>query len=159
MALKPTTGLETHPVNTAGLNGIINGNWERLEAIFAPLVSIANGSRIGWNAASKIFSARAAIGTIAYVASPALSFTGAVTQSITLTGNATFTTSGLSAGADLRVVIAADATLRNLTWPAGWKWIGGSAPATLAASKTAILQLVSTTALDSGVLARYIVEP
>jgi hypothetical protein len=49
MASQPTTNLETHPVNTAGLNGIINGNWERLEAIFLPLMAAVNGSTIAWN--------------------------------------------------------------------------------------------------------------
>jgi hypothetical protein len=159
MASQPTTNLETHPVNTAGLNGIINGNWERLEAIFLPLMAAVNGSTIAWNSSSKVFTVRAALASITYVASPALNLAGAATQTITLTGNATFTTSNRTAGADLQVVIAADATARNLTWPAGWKWIGGAAPTSIAASKTGVLQLISTTTADTGMIARWTVEP
>jgi len=159
MALLPTTSLENHPVNTAGLNGIINGNWARLEAMFLPLATAANGSLVTWNATTKIFTVRAALASIVYSATPALSFTGAATQTISLTGNATFSTSNLTAGAPLQVVIAADATPRNLTWPAGWKWIGAAAPASIAASKTGMLYLLSTTTADSGVVARWVVEP
>jgi len=159
MALLPTTGLENHPVGTTGLNGIINGNWETLEAIFLPLATATTAGRVAWNPSTKKFSLRAALAAITYSGTPVLNMGGAVTQTLALTGNATFTTTGLIAGGDLRVVITADASLRTLAWPGGWKWIGGTAPANIAANKTAILELISTSAADSGVVARWTVEP
>jgi len=159
MALKPTTGLETHPVGTTGLNGVINGNWDRLEAIFAPLTT-GGGSdiQIGWDGPNKTFRMRPAQAALTYAASMALDFVGAMAQTVALTGNATLTTTQLAAGRQLTVVFTADATPRNFTWPA-WKWIGGAAPASIAASKTGILTLLSTGTTDGAVLARWSVEP
>lgn len=159
MALKPATSLETHPVGTAGLVGIINGNWERLEAIFLPLSGTTGDAVIQWDSALKKFAVRAAQAVLTYGASPAIPFTGAMIQTLALTGNASFSTTGLAAGRRVRVIITADASLRTLTFPAGWKWIGGTAPANIAASKTGILELDSTTTADSGVIARWTVEP
>lgn len=156
MALLPTSGLENHPVGTTGLNGIINGNWERLEAIFLPLVT---GGRVGWDTGNKKFTVRPFQAVLAYSATPALNVAGALVQTLALTGNATFTTSNLTAGADLRVVITADASLRTLTFPAGWKFVGSAAPANIAASKTGILEILSTSGADSGVIAKWSVEP
>lgn len=160
MAITAAIRMETHPVNTAGLNGIINGNWERLEAIFLPIAGFTNGAQIGWVAgATYKFGLRAALAAITYTATPALDFNGAMTQTLALTGNATFTTSTRTAGARVTILIAADASIRNLTWPAGWKWLGAAAPATIGANKTARLELISTTTADTGVIAVWTVEP
>lgn len=159
MALLPTTNLENHPVGTTGLNGIINGNWEKLEAIFLPLATATPGGRISWDPTAKKFSLRPALAVLAYSATPTWSLAGAMIQTLALTGNATLATSNLTAGAEGKLVISCDATPRNLTFPAGWKWIGSAAPTSIAASKTGVLELLSTTTADSGVLARWKVEP
>jgi hypothetical protein len=77
---------------------------------------------------------------------------------ITLAGNLAFTTQGLSPSRRMTVVLLGDGSPRTLTWPADWRWIGTTAPATLAANKIAWLELLSTTATDAGVLARWSVE-
>jgi hypothetical protein len=159
MALKTTTALETHPVGTAGLNGIINGNWERLEAIFLPLKDTTGDTVIQWSTGARVFSVRAAQAVLTYGATPAIPFTGAMALTLALTGDASFSTTGLAAGRRVRVIISADASARNLTFPGTWKWIGAAAPASIAASKTGILELDSTTADDSGVIARWTVQP
>jgi hypothetical protein len=77
---------------------------------------------------------------------------------ITLAGNLTLTTQGLAANRRMTVVLIGDGSVRNLTWPAGWRWVGGTAPATLAANKVGWLELLSTTAADSGAMAKWHVE-
>lgn len=159
MATKVTTALETHPVNTIGLNGIINQNWERLEAIFDPLRNTTGDIQIQWNSSTKVFSTRAAQAVLTYSATPAIPFTGAKTLTLALTGNVTFSSTGLEAGRETRVIVTADGTLRTLAFPGTWIWIGGAAPANIAANKTGVLELISTTASDTGVIAKWTVEP
>lgn len=179
MAQLPNTELESHPTGTANLNEIINGNWERIEELFDPalgsgdagynavakallrdaLSTMVAGETIVWDGAK--FSRRKPSATLSYAASVALPFASgaaAPTQLLALTGDVTFTTTGLTAGATMRVVISADASTRAFTFPA-WKWIGAAAPANIAASKTGILTLTSTTTADTGVVARWEVEP
>jgi len=57
------------------------------------------------------------------------------------------------------VALVGDGSSRTLTWPAGWRWIGGAAPGSLAANKIGWLELLSTTTADTGVLAQWSVEP
>jgi hypothetical protein len=78
---------------------------------------------------------------------------------ITMAGNLTFTTQGLDAHRRMTVILVGDGSSRTLTWPAGWRWVGGTAPASLAANKVGWIELVSTTATDTGVVARWSVEP
>ena len=158
MAALPTTGLETHPAGTAGLNGIISANWETLEAIFAPIAAGDADSHIGWDSGSKIFTIRASQAALAYSATPAVSFTGAKTQVLALTGNAVLSSANLAAGRKTELVIQADGTLRTLGFPAGWVFVGAAAPANIAASKTGLLELHSTTGADAGVVARWTVQ-
>lgn len=47
----------------------------------------------------------------------------------------------------------------TLVFPGGWTFIGSAAPASLAASKTMIITLFSTTTADSGILATWLVQP
>lgn len=159
MASLPTTALENHPVGTTGLNGLINGNWERLEAILLPIAANGLNGFIGWDASGKKFTSRAAQAALTYAASMSLNLAGAMVQTLTLTGNVTFATSNLTAGATLRVVITCDSTLRTLTFPASWKFVGAAAPASIAASKVGILEILSTSTLDSLVVAKWTVEP
>ena len=95
---------------------------------------------------------------LAYAASIELDFDTAEANTVALTGNVTFTTANLAAGRRIRVYITCDATPRNFTFP-GWKFVGAAAPASIAASKTAILELDSTGTTDGAVIARYFVEP
>ena len=55
--------------------------------------------------------------------------------------------------------LQSDGSLRTLTFPAGWRWIGGTAPASIAANKVALLWLWSFGTEESDIVARYLVEP
>jgi hypothetical protein len=174
------TALETHPNGTAGLNEIVNGNWERLEELFTPGLSgadpgylafakailreamsgMVNGETIVWTGSK--FTRRAPISTLTYAATTDINFLSggaAGIRTLSLTGDVTFTTSNLAAGQTMEIAITADGSSRNFTFPGSWVFVGGSAPASIAASKKAILRLTSTSTADSGVIATYLVQP
>jgi hypothetical protein len=89
------TGLESHPDGTVGLNGIINGNWQRLEDIFSPLGETQPpGTVVGWDAGNQ---------TLAYVA---------------YGGAATYTR-------HVQLVAKADGTVANQPTPAEYGTAGG----------------------------------
>ena len=78
-------------------------------------------------------------------------------RTISLTGNLTFTTSNLANGRTVVLRLVADGTTRNLTFPAGWKFIGAK-PTNIAASKSAILSLTFFGSADTDCIAAYGVE-
>jgi hypothetical protein len=93
-----------------------------------------------------------------YGATVNVDFLGTGVQCLTLGGNVTFTSSNVAAGRQVLLRILADGSLRTLAFPAGWKFLGGAAPANLAAGKTALLQLVCFGSADADIVARYLVE-
>lgn len=97
-------------------------------------------------------------GTITYAASVALDFDSNAMQTVALTGNITFTTSNKAAGRRKIVRIVGDGSSRNFTFPS-WTFLGASAPASIGASKVALLQLDCFGSSESDVLARYTVTP
>lgn len=103
---------------------------------------------------------RANTATLTYGATTQIDFNGKANQTVTLTGNITFTTAldSYSTGKSVTVIIIGDGSARNLTFPAGWTWIGSAVPTSLAANKTAVLQLYSSGTSDSGILALYSVK-
>jgi hypothetical protein len=80
-------------------------------------------------------------------------------SSISLTGNLSFSLSNITAGFKCEVRIKSDGSVRNLTFPAGWVFIGSAAPASIAASKTGILELWCLGTTDADVVARWTVQP
>jgi hypothetical protein len=78
---------------------------------------------------------------------------------VPLTGDVAFSAVGQLFGSEMTVRITCDATPRNMSWPAGWKFVGAVAPAAIAANKTALLQLWAFGVNDSDIVARYLVEP
>lgn len=88
----------------------------------------------------------------------ALDFSSNDVQTITLSGNTTFTTSNLAAGRSKTVIITCDGSTRTLTFPA-WVFVGSAAPANIAASKKAVLTISATGATDAGCVAAYAVQP
>lgn len=133
MAIKETTGLETHPSGTTGLNGIINGNWERLDDIFTHRKSEV-------------------------LASSVLNFAIDSAQQKTLeTSTAeTFTTSGKIKGSRITLVIKnTSGSSQNMNFPASFVWVGHAKPAALAAGKTALVELECIGTTDADVIARW----
>ena len=81
------------------------------------------------------------------------------TATLSLTGDVTFTTSNLTAASAKTIRIICDATNRNFTFPAGWKFLGSAAPTNILASKVGILSIVSWGTTDADVVAGWSVQP
>lgn len=96
--------------------------------------------------------------TISYSGTTNIDLDKAAVQKISLTGNLTLTTSNRKTGASVDIILACDATPRNLTFPA-WKFMNSAAPASIAASKTAYLSVYFSGTNDSDGIAWYSVEP
>lgn len=99
---------------------------------------------------------------ITYAATSNIDMVNAVAvpyREITLGGNVTFTTSNVSNLLELTIRIIGDGSTRNLTFPAGWKFVGGAAPTQLAANKEAILTIVAFGNNDASIRAAYAAEP
>jgi len=99
--------------------------------------------------------------TLAYGATVTLNCATSVrtVQTITLAGDLTLATSNLATGRSKFIRLIGDGSSRTLTFPAGWKFLNGTAPATLAAGKTAMLFVFSWGAANADVTATYAVEP
>jgi len=75
-------------------------------------------------------------------------------RTITLTGDLTFTTSNRATGRTAVLRLLPGAAVRTLTFPAGWVFVGIK-PATLAASKAAVLSLTFFGTADTDCIAAY----
>lgn len=176
MALLTNTLLETTPVGTTNLAGIINANWSVLEALFNPALSSgdarynaflkaltrnalpASQSRLEWdNTNSKIIS-RPTQAVISYAATITVASQGALCQYCALTGNVTVQFDTIAAGRSVELLLEADGSTRNLTWPASIRWLG-TAPATLAANKQLRVRFEMRTGAAAGITASFAVEP
>ena len=72
-----------------------------------------------------------------------------------MTGAVTFTGTNYTAGSTKTIRILTGATGYGFTFPAGWLFVGSTAPVTLSASKTAILTLISMGTTEADVVASY----
>lgn len=79
-------------------------------------------------------------------------------QTVTLTGDITFTTSNRAAGRSKTIRIVGDSSLRTFTFPS-WTFIGAAAPASLEANKDAVLTITAFGTADTDIIAAYAVEP
>ena len=75
-----------------------------------------------------------------------------------LSGDITYATVFRNPGKYLRVRISAGGSARNLTFPA-WNWYAGSAPASIASGKTALLEVWMYDTTDANTWARWTVQP
>jgi hypothetical protein len=96
---------------------------------------------------------------IVYAPSVNLDFNGVAHKRIALAGNLSLTATNMDYGKSLLLHIAADGSARTLSFPAGWRFVGAAAPASIAASKIALLQLDCFGVNEADVVARYLVEP
>jgi hypothetical protein len=94
---------------------------------------------------------------LTYAASVALDFDDAWCRTVALTGNIAFTTSNRGAGKEMLIRVTADGSLRTLTFPAGWTFVGAE-PADIAASKVGLLSIRCFGSADSDILAAWAVE-
>ena len=77
-------------------------------------------------------------------------------QTISISVNTTFATTGVAIGKSKTIKILNNATLHTLTFPA-WKFVGAK-PTDIAVSKTAILTLTCFGSADADIVAGYAVE-
>ena len=77
-------------------------------------------------------------------------------QTISISVNTTFATTGVAIGKSKTIKILNNATLHTLTFPA-WKFVGAK-PTDIAGSKTAILTLTCFGSADADIVAGYAVE-
>jgi hypothetical protein len=96
---------------------------------------------------------------LTYSATTNIDFDGDDYRSLTLAGNVTFTTSNRGAPKSITIRIIGDGSLRTLTFPAGWTFLGDGAPVSLAANKDAVLSVTCFGSADSDIVAAYAVEP
>ena len=79
-------------------------------------------------------------------------------QTITLSGNPTFTTSNRAAGREVTLVIAAGGSSRTLTWPS-WLAVGAALPTSLASGKTLVATVTFVDTTDAAAIAAAAVQP
>ena len=78
-------------------------------------------------------------------------------KTISIAAATTFTASNYSAGRSVTVKVTCDTTLRNLTFPTGWVFVG-TKPASIAASKVGILTITSFGATEADCVAAWAVQ-
>ena len=103
-----------------------------------------------------LISIGTALGTTGSVALDFATLRG-TRQSITATGNITFTTSNLAAGRSLELRIGAGGSTRTLTWPS-WVAFGAALPTSLASGATLIVSLFANSTTDGSVDAVAVVS-
>ncbi len=113
-------------------------------------LQVAAGLRSEWYVSSPT--------TLTYGGTTTINFATNDVQTVSLTGNVTFATSSLAEGRGKVLRIICDGTNRNFTFPAGWTFVGSSAPTSITASKTAMLSLISFSTTDASVVASYVAQ-
>jgi len=78
-------------------------------------------------------------------------------QTLSITGNTTFTGSNYAAGKSITLFITTDGTLRTLAFPSGWIF-QGTKPTDQAASKVGTLTLLCASTSEASVRCAYAVE-
>lgn len=135
-----------------------NNLLRKLVTLFGGSPKPADGSNI---LLQKILRATEAadsgVETLTYAASVELDFGTSEDKTINLSGDVVFTTADLGEARAVSIRVIADGSTRNLSFPAGWTFLG-TAPADIAAGKTGILSLKSYGTTDSDVVAAWGVE-
>lgn len=144
----------TNPMTSVGdiIVGGTAGAAARL-AIGASNTVLVGGTTPAWSATPTLSNLVFSQTALSYAATVNIDFNAAALQTLSLTGNVTFTTSNRASGKSVTVEIVCDSTQRTLTFPA-WTWLG-VAPAAITASKTAILTVTCFGSNDTDVVAAY----
>jgi hypothetical protein len=98
--------------------------------------------------------------TIAYASGITLDFAVLDGQyrTISLSGDVSFTTSGIATGRATVLRLLPGASERTLTFPSGWVFVSAK-PATLPANKSAVLSLTAFGSADTDCLVAYAAQP
>lgn len=95
--------------------------------------------------------------TLNYAASVDVDMNSRAWKLLTLAGNVAFTTSNRANKRETSIKIVCDGTNRTFSFPS-WVFVGGAAPGSIAAGKTAVLSLRAFGANDSDIIASYVVQ-
>lgn len=112
--------------------------------------------QVRWSQSLNRFILYGGFTTLTYTSTITLDLSIGGLMTVSLTGNVTFITSNRVAGYSMTVRIKGDSVSRNFTWPA-WTWMG-TAPASIAANKSAILKLNVFGTNLTDVIAEYAVQ-
>jgi len=152
--LTPATSLTSQTI--LGVINITGGDIE------TPALTVTQPSIVGdltANGEAELKSLVIQQETLTYASTVNLNFKTYGGKRLALAGDVTFTSSNLGFGREMLVRIVAGGSLRILAFPAGWKFVGGSVPTSIAANKTALLRLYSFNTTDADVVGIYLVEP
>ena len=147
-----------------GLPALFPGNYSDLAGIptsFTPAahdqaISTITDLQAGLDAKAPLTPAQ---GTITYAATVDLDMAtlNGLLRTITLTGNLTFTASNQASQRSVTLRLISGATLRTLTFPADWVFLGAK-PANIAASKVGVLSLTFFGSTDADCVAAWGVQ-
>jgi hypothetical protein len=129
------SGFETHSTGTINKNGILNGNWERLNALLNPDLSDTNplyGSLYG--VLEQAVNGQRGLTVITYASAIEVRMDGRRMQKVTLAGNLQIDVDAEKAGREVVLFIVGDGSSRTLTFAASYRW-GGPAITTVPANK------------------------
>jgi hypothetical protein len=96
--------------------------------------------------------------TLVYAPSLNIDFSAFLVKKLDLTGNVSFTGTNMATGRNVTLRVRSDGSVRTPAFPAGWKFVGGAAPASIAANKSAVLELWCFGSAETDVCARWGVE-
>lgn len=178
MSLQPITKTETHPLGTSNVLGIINANWEALEAIFNPALTSGDSrynafikalmrsatlptgqADLEWDNTNQKMIARLMVSTTTYASTITVLSQGAATQYCALTGNVIVAFDAIAAGRTVELLLEATGGPWSLTWPASMRWVAAAAPTTLASGKQLHVRFIMRTGAATGITAIHHVEP
>jgi hypothetical protein len=76
-------------------------------------------------------------------------------QTITATGNLTFTASNYASGRRLTLCIEAGGSSRTLAWPAGWVRMGAALPTSLASGAVIVVTLLVRSTTEASTIVTH----
>jgi hypothetical protein len=141
------------------ISGPLNLSGGDSETYSLAVANQANFNQVIINADAQIKRLLLLQEALAYATGVNINFQTFAGKRLSLAGNVTFSGSGYLFGAYVILRIVCDASLRTLGFPSGWKFMGAAAPASIAASKTALLRLWCFGTNETDVVAHYLVEP
>jgi len=164
VATDAASALTTHEADTTSVHGITDTS--TLYRSGGTDVAVADGGTGAGDAATARTNLAAA--ALTPTVGAALGTTGTIDldmstlndtyQTITLTGNPTFTTSNRAAGRSVTVKLSAGGSSRTITWPS-WIPLGAALPTTLASGKVAVFTVTFFDTTDAAACASYAAQP
>lgn len=160
MSLLDPSKLEDHSTGTINKNGIINGNWRKLNALLDPDLSPTDptyGTLFGL--LERAVRGQRGATSLTYAATVEVKLAdGSALQKLSLAGNVTIDLDQLAAGRSTVLIIIGDGSTRTVTWDGSHKW-ASAAITSIAAGKVARIQIDCLDDTNAGVVLTGSVTP